>query len=881
MSKQNKITSYFNNKNNSDEKNGSTFKSEMDGSNKMNKPKTEFKEYSSEDADQITTIDLISDSENDEKLKKLLSVDEEDQLLLVSLLQYESSQENSPKKNPFKPDDSTNFFTAMVEDFLSKPPLHHLFSDGDIQLIDSFSRLPSVDHRKLLVRIYWLQWKWYKVSNMVVKYLDIDAIDDYSRCIVELLQSQGFFLKGENFMSHEDWAAVLNKADLVKVCKHFKIQVAKADKGTLLSALKKFSGTKSIFNNAKAESRSMDNVVLKMFSKTAGECIKISENCKSIFDRLHLLIYLGVNPVILRDKQLNLMLMNVRNGQQHFPTDGIDLDCPSRIFPSKLHFEEYVRARDIFEQLLKLSSSPPCDHEAVVKISRQCYQYYEKLSKNETISNWYPEPWMHRFTPCYCYVKALEISIGSYKALKTDDHLNEALSILDSMLMQKQYRQNKRALWHDEKALILQTRFRQFEKAANVLITALEEKEISEDAKAPLKDRARRLARQKNINLSKEIRQNLLKSSEDSLIDTIPSRDISANSVDDKMPGKKARYVCRDVVSDETIYSSVEDYALLHYINNLQYSDGDHLEGRIITSIFVLLFWDIIYSNTEKGTGIFITRYQEAPLDLYTDGFYQNRKEKIEERLTDIESRWAGMDEIITFMNDNFVSRKESEVSLFNKQLEWNKLTEIVSCLGRNALSCICRRLALNYQYAHSGFPDLTVWNRLSKKIKFVEVKGDGDKLSHKQIQWMLYLMKCGIETEVCYVHKGTSKRKTPKKSLETGIDSKKKRKPKSTSREKGKEKVAEATPKKIENLKHESPQSSPIAKKSPKSPNKATNSNYVSECYLRSPTKFSRGVGFFASPTSSSSETKTSPLKSRKRLSLSLTRRRIFDIDK
>lgn len=65
-------------------------------------------------------------------------------------------------------------------------------------------------------------------------------------------------------MSHEDWAVVLNKADMVKVCKYFKIQVAKADKGTLSSALKKFSSTKSIFNNAKSESQSMDNVVLKM-----------------------------------------------------------------------------------------------------------------------------------------------------------------------------------------------------------------------------------------------------------------------------------------------------------------------------------------------------------------------------------------------------------------------------------------------------------------------------------------------------------------------------------------------------------------------------------------------------------------------------------------
>ena len=41
-----------------------------------------------------------------------------------------------------------------------------------------------------------------------------------------------------------------------------------------------------------------------------------------------------------------------------------------------------------------------------------------------------------------------------------------------------------------------------------------------------------------------------------------------------------------------------------------------------------------------------------------------------------------------------------------------------------------------------SGLPDLTLWNPESGEMKFVEVKGPGDKLSYKQILWIRLAMK-------------------------------------------------------------------------------------------------------------------------------------------
>ena len=76
---------------------------------------------------------------------------------------------------------------------------------------------------------------------------------------------------------------------------------------------------------------------------------------------------------------------------------------------------------------------------------------------------------------------------------------------------------------------------------------------------------------------------------------------------------------------------NVETYALEHY-ERLGYR-GYHCEGRIVTTLFGLLFWDIIFAPIP---GAFETPYQAAPLDMFEDTFYLSREEIIEARLDEI-----------------------------------------------------------------------------------------------------------------------------------------------------------------------------------------------------------------------------------------------------
>lgn len=58
-----------------------------------------------------------------------------------------------------------------------------------------------------------------------------------------------------------------------------------------------------------------------------------------------------------------------------------------------------------------------------------------------------------------------------------------------------------------------------------------------------------------------------------------------------------------------------------------------HCEGRIVSTLFGLLFWDVIFAPIP---GAFETPFQSAPLDIAEDTFYFARQEMADERLQEI-----------------------------------------------------------------------------------------------------------------------------------------------------------------------------------------------------------------------------------------------------
>jgi len=214
---------------------------------------------------------------------------------------------------------------------------------------------------------------------------------------------------------------------------------------------------------------------------------------------------------------------------------------------------------------------------------------------------------------------------------------------------------------------------------------------------------------------------------------------------------------------------SVEDIALEHYIA-LGWK-GVHCEGSIVSTIFGLLFWDIIFMDVP---GAFKNAYQNCPMDYETALFYENRKPKIDELLDSI----AAFDftEIALVLGRKYNLHHEMMCAGVNWKLELADLVCVACGFGGKRLSDVCVVIA-KYWKRRSGMPDLVLWKvpdgaaeqeyessqqppRVPIQLRLVEVKGPGDRLADHQKVWLDTFVKFGIDVAVCKVLDGTKRAK-------------------------------------------------------------------------------------------------------------------------
>lgn len=193
----------------------------------------------------------------------------------------------------------------------------------------------------------------------------------------------------------------------------------------------------------------------------------------------------------------------------------------------------------------------------------------------------------------------------------------------------------------------------------------------------------------------------------------------------------------------------VEMLVLQHY--QQQDYKGYHCEGGIITMLFALLMWDILFAPLP---GVFETPYQRQPLDLSEDSFAIVRGPLIRQRLSDIEETGG-----LAFIRQT--DERERVKRTWAVGCRWDDypledLVEIAQCMGGKALAVICQMLSEEWEKITAGLPDLCVWHAGEGRVRFCEVKGPGDRLSDKQKLWIDILLRAGLEVEVSLVQEGT-----------------------------------------------------------------------------------------------------------------------------
>ncbi|KAG0205744.1 hypothetical protein BGX28_002711 [Mortierella sp. GBA30] len=468
-----------------------------------------------------------------------------------------------------------------------------------------------------------------------------------------------------------------------------------------------------------------------------------------------------------------------------------------------------------------------------------------------------PNYFLLRYSPGWVYTQILRLELRAFAFLK---RFEEESILLHELLDQYIYSLGQRGGWYERLALIKSNyafhKRMGKQEALQVCMMALRDKHVhavdatliqarivrlESELRVPFRDRhdfsylalrkaQKRILTGERLNTPGTAAPSYASSHSYSYV---------PNSTGASYPVAQQRPLWRNIDGSDC---GVEELALSYY-GTLGYK-GYHSENSILSTLFGLLFWDILF---HPQPGVFETLYQTEPLDLRTDAFFLQRQDMIMERLERIarsriiddselslvsnppfltkaikKERYDGRDnedddeplmrrrpatkatttmrpsdqklmESMLFEDEirqeldqdgdseerqveqareDFLVRKRRECFYLNLLqahddlyrekgvycvgVNWiytkEELLQIAECIGGNALSEICKILAQEYNKRCSGMPDLCCWNYEKKVVKFVEVKGPGDRLSSKQQVWIDVLTSLHVDIELCVV---------------------------------------------------------------------------------------------------------------------------------
>ncbi|KAI8358125.1 hypothetical protein B0O80DRAFT_495898 [Mortierella sp. GBAus27b] len=644
-----------------------------------------------------------------------------------------------------------------------------------------------------------------------------------------------------------------------------------------------------------------DKALISKIIDISGPCIKIYPTIMKVFERLHLVFHRSREH---SDRPVLLEAILAKIGRRTFPT--YEITRTNTVFKDrdellkyeaaiKLHYDlsamiesamgpgrsavVYVRdsgratdnngtntlprRSNSVRSMTKLESDKRAqDDEAEQERRRlEVIDIYEKVIKEaedirdtwrhyvatETeLCNRNPNYFLLRFTPGWVYTQVLRLELRAFAFLK---RFEEESLLLHELLDQQVYSLGQRGEWYERLALVKSNyaynKRLGKQEALQVLDATLIQARIvrlESELKVPFRDRhdfsymalrkaQRRVLTGERLNTPGTAAPSYASSHAYSYI---------PNSMGSSHPTMQQRPLWRNIDGSDC---SVEELALSYY-KTLGYN-GHHSENSILSTLFGLLFWDILFS---PQPGVFETSYQTEPLDLRTDAFFLQRQDKIMERIENIAkskiipdpelstSRTVGSDDIGKGVKpgaerseqeqvdddeeeetlqqrsrrpmqtstrtdrdqmssvssteqdlesskpsqeqtteqayDEFITKKRKdcfyldllqthddlyrERNVFCVGVNWTyskeDLLQIAECIGGDAISEICKILAQEYNKRCSGMPDLCCWNYEKKLVKFVEVKGPGDRLSSKQQVWIDLMSSLGMDVELCIV---------------------------------------------------------------------------------------------------------------------------------
>ncbi|KAI0225959.1 Fanconi-associated nuclease 1 [Lamellibrachia satsuma] len=596
------------------------------------------------------------------------------------------------------------------------------------------------------------QYRWIRYAKIVYPKI----ADDLTETLRDLAKSK-ILLDEENLTDLSEILHTLPAPSLKNLALTFRLSNPVQPRSQLIDSIMKHGRQKNIGSFFMGSLGGTADTIMKRAHVLLGPCYKLEETTRAVFMRVLMLFALhrtrgDEDDSSSAQQQLFQMLMS-NIGKIKYPE--YEISRKSRIFPNR-------------ESLLRFSLALQCETDIRDALEKKAFdramltyttarETALELHNNDAIvkhDESLPEH-LRVYTAGSVWVRVLTLGVELLQFVKD---YTAATHQLKALLAQTVYHPDYRGRWYDRLTLNLDHHLKERHKALDMIGQALADPRVRAGHRYSVFVRAQRLCRS-----YKTLKKRWTEFEDDKFCEVMEATKVTimARQPVHSVPGTGPLYISQqpDASGNVTYLKRVEDIALQHY-SSTGFPCGIHGESSTFIFFLGLLFWDIIFSQDEID--VFYNHYQTYPLDLFSDHFYTSRRTAIDDRLTTI--RESSQQELSAMLERSWEAHKDT--SCFG--LSWDRFTALeeaqglLECLGGRVVAGILERLIRDLRHTTGGMPDLVVWNTRTKKVKLVEVKGPGDRLSTKQILWLDYLHRLPVDAEVCHVQGvGTKKLQT------------------------------------------------------------------------------------------------------------------------
>ncbi|XP_041464130.1 fanconi-associated nuclease 1-like isoform X1 [Lytechinus variegatus] len=612
----------------------------------------------------------------------------------------------------------------------------HLFDDEDHAQVSKFNSL-SGPAQQLYVRLFQRKFTWFRVAKVDYPKISLNLKPLFTEMI-----NAGLLITESSLDDLAVTLKLLMAPDLKQLAKDFKVG-GSGQKGDMVEAIIKYSSRQRSFFSA-----NMDKIVLKKAKKLLGSCVKLTKEPRTVFNRIIMLFSLVRQDLIEEEKgssgqsALQTELL-VNMGRMSYP--AYTVFRTRSFFASKedlLRYEVALQYENDIADALGIN-----DFELADRLQATAMVTYKELAKDEQILK--HDETLPEYLRCYSagWVYT-HVRYQGVEIRQKQRRYEEAVELLRALLEQKVYCPDRRGGWYDRLALNLDQHCKKQHEALDCIKDGMADPKVRVGHRLALQLRAQKILKSNKKQLSERADEFQF----DDVLET-PKVTIQGTVLPHHGPGVRNTFISSyqgPVETDEGIVvCSVEQVALEHY-KQQGYTEGIHGEGTTYSTLIFVIFWDIVFHPNIPD--VFCYPYQTAPLDLRTDHFYANRCDAIQRKLDEV--READEEQLAAMLEANWLEY-EGDLCV---GLSWEIFRDVehakglLRCIGGKLLSAIAERILTNHRHCRAGRPDLTMWNPETKKFKLVEVKGPGDRLSQKQILWIDFFLRHGIEAEVCHV---------------------------------------------------------------------------------------------------------------------------------